>query len=96
MDWKGVGGNSRRLIEVLAQNLPGGIEEIHEKPQSGYPISELRSELSTSQIEDWYIIAMPTSSDGVFLCYWKLNVFCEAASEFLNVLSHKYQNDTNI
>jgi hypothetical protein len=62
--------------------------------------------MSTSQIEDWYIIAMPTSSVAIIsfnnikrlVLYLVLerNVFCEVASEFQNVLSHKYQNGTNI
>jgi hypothetical protein len=65
MNWKGVGGNSRRLIEVLPQNLPGGTEENHEKPQSWYPVSQLTFELSTSQIEYWNIITIPTFSTAV-------------------------------
>jgi hypothetical protein len=33
-------------------NLPGGTEEIHDKPQSGYPVSRSRFEPITSQIQD--------------------------------------------
>jgi hypothetical protein len=33
-DGKDLERSGRRLIEVLAQHLPGGIEEYHEKPQS--------------------------------------------------------------
>jgi hypothetical protein len=31
-------------FKVLSRHLPGGIEENHETPQSGYPVSDARFE----------------------------------------------------
>jgi hypothetical protein len=40
MNWKSLVGSGRGLMfKVLSRNSPGGIEEHHEKPQSGYPFA---------------------------------------------------------
>jgi hypothetical protein len=40
MNWKGLVGSGHGLIfKALSRNSPGGIEERHEKSQSGYPFA---------------------------------------------------------
>jgi hypothetical protein len=41
---KDLKGSSCHLIRVLSWHMSGGAEENHEKPQSGYPVSQLRLE----------------------------------------------------
>jgi hypothetical protein len=55
-------GRTRGLIEALSRHLPGGTEEIHENPQSGYPVSRPRFEPRTSRIRIKSVAAMPTRS----------------------------------
>jgi hypothetical protein len=43
-------GSDRNLIEVLSRQFPEGSEEIHEKLQSGYPVSRPGFESITFQI----------------------------------------------
>jgi hypothetical protein len=40
MNWKGFGRKwSWSNFKVLSQHSPGGIEETHDKPQSGQPVA---------------------------------------------------------
>jgi hypothetical protein len=39
------------LAEVLSQHLPGGTQENHENPYSGWPVSERGTELDTLWME---------------------------------------------
>jgi hypothetical protein len=52
MKWKGFGSKqSWPNYKALSWHLSGRTEEKHKKPQSGYPVSRLRLEPGTSQIQ---------------------------------------------